>query len=437
MSRQKLDPEFGAVDTERLNNVHVVRSAADLDRLFPDVTDGTWSSESDLEDGDMVLFDGRDAPYRHDHDLRIESVSDIVIQGSAPVDLKPADGANAGKFVMTDNDGTPSNITFVDVGFDGNQQNMTGGETPMLLNWVAPNVRLIRCYAAHTYPYHVHNGGGTAVRIKQNGTGFRAYNCYFDNVGDRAIQCVNTEDIIISGCRATNGYDRMIHFTGVRHATVANCTSVDTVEGSAYGVNEGYRESRDLVFVGNHGRGAMRNLFSFEAIDGNGISRVFCLGNTKEADPNAGGTANYRNIVHQEGGTSGSQHHYYLMNGSAVDAEAAFEIRFDNTVVDYNFSLDCEWLIDHQDGDDCRFGANNWVGNARTSFFRESGGVRARYGGYASTSNTNNTPGGGFFMPGEWSEHTNTSDSSVRHLVRLPPHASGTWYEPATDTVDP
>jgi len=444
---------------------YVVRTTEELLALFPAEKN---SSATVLSDGDTVYISSENAPYRPQRDLRIHSLKNLSVLGSGrTILIRPApensdDGT--GSFVIT---GESDQILFDGLGFDGNRdeleekatpnQNLRNWATPFVTDWTADNVTVQNCHIQNTFP-RGHNQGGTALIFKSPtrwvekgdaNAGHRVLNCTFSGVGDRSIRCGEVNQVVAAFNRATAGFDRMITLAGTQQAYIAGNVAVDLAEGSAFGANDGeHRKASTLTFNGNWGVGRMFNLFTFEGTKGYGVEDVFCYGNHRiplPPDSRDSDDPESRNTIHQQGK---GKNHIYLMNYGEYNSESGYEIRFDNTRLDWNIEKEpgkygielADFTAPNGDREsvrqkDCKIGHNNVIidpgrnlsdssqpdgsldeGDAR---YYTGNAIRPRIGGMAIAEGDAETPGASWFEPGEVVRWTDTGDGNNSGIYLL------------------
>lgn len=231
----------GEIHAQKIENLadYVVGSVSDLEQAF-----------NNLSNGETVYIGSKNAPYRTTQWLDID-VSNVTIIGPGIKEvIKPADGANVGGIRIGKNTdpSTPiENVSIRGVGFNGNEATMDDA-TKYLHAFVADSVREVtfeQCYATRTHPFHEHNTGGSGITIHNTCNGFSVRNCWFEDIGDRAVQAAGKNGQI-TGIYNRNGFNRTVAL-GVKHpdyvdrgaqnVTISDVLGVDISEGSVVGLS--------------------------------------------------------------------------------------------------------------------------------------------------------------------------------------------------------
>lgn len=375
----KPDVQFGRVDAEVVD-VHtadaevlntgeltgvadwIVTDLDDLYEVFP--ADG---EPSPLADGDTVLIDP-ESTLRPDRDLHVNpqgpgtNVSGISIHGTyamgEDIDIMPADGSNAGSLILRSG---MRGCQIEGLSFDGNAANQTDDTngTPFIDVWSVSDVYIGYNYARDLHPQGVHQGDGDFVQSPgfSNPTNVYGYHNRCERPGDRMWTIVNATNVQLWGQRLSEGFDRMVTFSGVVHGSLRDSVSGGHSEGSVVGIQDtGSSGVSDIAIENVRCEGEQRGFANIYADSGNGLENVTirdCKGVKTGGDlarpaircRDNGSDVTVENSYfegYDDGGVRLAQDNTHIHNNTFVDISGS-EVFFYADVTDANVTSANDW----------------------------------------------------------------------------------------------
>lgn len=274
--------EFSSLDTGELTGIAdwIITDLDELYEVFP-----ARGEPSPLSDGDTIFIDP-DSPLRPDRNLHVNpegpgtNVNGISIYGTfsmgRDIEIMPADESNEGSLILTSG---MTGCTIEGLSFDGNAANQTDDSngTPFIDIWSVEDIYIGYNYARDLHPQGIHQGDGDFVQSPgfSDPVNVYGYNNRCERPGDRMWTIVNAQNVHLTGQRLTEGFDRMVTFSGVRHGSLRDSVSGGHSEGSIVGVQDtGASDARDILVENVRCEGSMRGFANVYAANGNNLKNV-------------------------------------------------------------------------------------------------------------------------------------------------------------------